>query len=198
MGAFLARLKTSRILAIPKCVRSARKLLDLCAQLKNNQFAICDDVQDSTVGSALYLNASLINHSCKPNAFPTFDGITLHIKCLTKITNGQGMSSSLKSLRNFWYFSEICISYIDTKSTTEERQNSLSRVYKFKCTCKNCGDKDLDVKKLSKEDGRSTSVEEMASLFERISEFRKQDQHHETLAIVDKELSANNFSSTNM
>ena len=90
MGMFLARLQATRTLSVPKCVKSARKLLNLCAQLKNNQFAICDDIQDSTVGSALYLNASMINHSCRPNAFPTFDGIILHVKCLTKIRKGQG------------------------------------------------------------------------------------------------------------
>ena len=182
MGGFLARVQATRKLAVPKCVRSARKLLDLCAQLKNNQFAICDDIQDSTVGSALYLNASLINHSCRPNSFPTFDGITMHVKCLTKISKDQ----------------EICIAYIDTKNTTDERQKSLFRVYKFKCTCQCCQDKSLDDEKLRNKDGTLSSVEKMTRVLETLSSYQKQGQNDEILTAVDEQLSANNFSLINM
>ena len=182
MGGFLARVQATRKLTVPKCVRSARKLLDLCAQLKNNQFAICDDIQDSTVGSALYLNASLINHSCRPNAFPTFDGITMHVKCLTKISNGQ----------------EICISYVDTKNTTNERQKSLFRTYKFRCTCKCCENNSLDDEKLRNKDGTLSPVEQMTSILDNLSSYQKKGQNNQILMTVDEQLSANNFSATNM
>ena len=58
--------------------------------MKNNQFAICDEVLNSEVGSGVYLNAAMLNHSCFPNAFPIFDGKTLYIKALNKIKAGEG------------------------------------------------------------------------------------------------------------
>ena len=42
-GVFLARFQQMQKMRIPVCIKSVRKLLDLCAQIKNNQFAICDE-----------------------------------------------------------------------------------------------------------------------------------------------------------
>ena len=72
-------------------MKSARKMLDLCAQVKNNQFAICDEVINSEVGSAVYLNAAMLNHSGRPNAFPIFEGRVLQIKALRQIKKDEGM-----------------------------------------------------------------------------------------------------------
>ena len=66
-------------------------MLDLCAQVKNNQFALCDEVINSEVGSAVYLNAAMLNHSCRPNAFPIFEGRVLQIKALRQIKEDEGM-----------------------------------------------------------------------------------------------------------
>ena len=67
-------------------------MLDLCAQVKNNQFALCDEVINSEVGSAVYLNAAMLNHSCRPNAFPIFEGRVLQIKALRQIKKDEGMN----------------------------------------------------------------------------------------------------------
>ena len=72
-------------------MKSARKMLDLCAQVKNNQFALCDEVINSEVGSGVYLNAAMLNHSCRPNAFPIFEGRVLQIKALRQIKKDEGM-----------------------------------------------------------------------------------------------------------
>ena len=130
MGIFLARFQATKKQKFPVCLANARKLLDLCAKMKNNQFAICDEVLNSEVGSGVYLNAAMLNHSCSPNAFPIFDGKTLYVKALNKIKAGEG-----KIISNFLLNDtclEICIAYTDTKLTFEERQESLFSIYRFK------------------------------------------------------------------
>ena len=34
------------------------------------------------IGSALYLAGSIFDHSCKPNAYPSFDGKTLVVRAI--------------------------------------------------------------------------------------------------------------------
>jgi len=122
VGIFLHQFQSVRRRPIPICVKSARKMLDLCAQVKNNQFALCDEVINSEVGSAVYLNAAMLNHSCRPNAFPIFEGRVLQIKALRQIKKDE----------------EIFISYSDSKLTTAERQEALWNIFRFKCTCPLC------------------------------------------------------------
>jgi len=122
MGIFLHRFQSIRRRPLPTCVKSANKMLNLCSQIKNNQFAICDEVLNSEVGSAVYLNAAMVNHSCRPNAFPVFNGKTLMIKAIRNIAKDE----------------EIYISYSDSKLTTAERQESLWGIFRFKCTCPLC------------------------------------------------------------
>ena len=84
----------------PIAFNTPRKLLDLLAAIKNNQFAICDEEKSTTeLGSAIYLNASLLNHSCAPNAVPLFSGLKLYVKALKKIEPGDGNSRLIK-IRN--------------------------------------------------------------------------------------------------
>lgn len=40
-----------------------------------------------TLGTGIYLGASILDHSCEPNAVATFNGITLNIRALKDITN---------------------------------------------------------------------------------------------------------------
>lgn len=49
-----------------------------------NAFNILDD-NLNTIGTGIYLAASVINHSCVPNATATFDGTTLRIGAITDI-----------------------------------------------------------------------------------------------------------------
>lgn len=49
-----------------------------------NAFNILDD-NLNTIGTGIYLAASILNHSCIPNAAATFDGITLRIGAVVDI-----------------------------------------------------------------------------------------------------------------
>lgn len=51
-----------------------------------NAFNILDD-NLNTIGSGIYLAASVLNHSCVPNATATFDGIELKICAIMDIEN---------------------------------------------------------------------------------------------------------------
>ena len=115
LGIFLMKFTRYWKKPIPRGVLGSRKLLDLVAAIKNNQFAICDEeASNCDIGSALYLDQSLLNHSCKPNAFPVFNGTNLIIKALEKIAPGE----------------EIKIAYTDTKAVTEDRREYLNSIYR--------------------------------------------------------------------
>lgn len=110
-------------------------LVKIMAQIRCNRFAIKATVSTNTtggmiehqeiaVGSAVYAQASMFNHSCAPNAFATFDGPRITIRCSEEITEGD----------------EINISYgpLATRHTTIDRQNELAEKYRFQCNCRAC------------------------------------------------------------
>ena len=90
MMVFLSRFEQTKRMRWPRCVKSPEKLLNLVARMKNNQFAITDDSLNADIGCGVYINASLLNHSCRPNAFPIFLGTKLFIKALRNIKNDEG------------------------------------------------------------------------------------------------------------
>lgn len=49
-----------------------------------NSFSICDQELHS-VGTGIYLAASVVDHSCTPNAVVTFEGTTLSMRALEKL-----------------------------------------------------------------------------------------------------------------
>lgn len=110
-------------------------LVKIMAQIRCNRFAIKATVsinrtggmiehQEIPVGSAVYAQASMFNHSCAPNAFATFDGSRITIRCSEKIIEGE----------------EINISYgpLATRHTTIDRQKELAEKYLFQCNCRAC------------------------------------------------------------
>jgi SET and MYND domain-containing protein len=62
-----------------------------------NAFNILDD-NLNTIGSGIYLAASVLNHSCVPNATATFDGVELRIGAIMDIdhTDPELVTSSFK------------------------------------------------------------------------------------------------------
>ncbi|CBY24692.1 unnamed protein product [Oikopleura dioica] len=164
LGIFLMKFNLYWKKPIPGSLRSSRKLLDLVAAIKNNQFAICDEESSiCDIGSALYLNHSLINHSCKPNAFPVFNGTNLVIKALEKIAPGE----------------EIKIAYTDTKAVIQDRRDYLNDIYRFVCQCQGCtNDDEVDRKKHLDKKGnvirRSDAIWQSAETMVRdMEEFKK-------------------------
>lgn len=94
-----------------------------------NTFNILDGEMQS-IGSGIYLAASVIDHSCAPNAVAVFDGTTLFIRTLIE----------LKSLD----WNKVFITYIDLLNRPSERQKDLQSTYYFLCQCQRC----LDVEQL--------------------------------------------------
>ncbi|CBY38723.1 unnamed protein product [Oikopleura dioica] len=139
MELFLVKFQRYWKKPIPRAVRSSRKLLDLFAAIKNNQFAICDEESgDYDVGSAVYIDHALVNHSCRPNAYPVFNKTNMIFKALRKIEPGE----------------EITHAYTDTISPIQERREYLNDVWRFMCNCPGCTkSNEIDRKKLLNNEG---------------------------------------------
>lgn len=86
-----------------------------------NSFSVLDNSLNE-IGSAIYIEASIFNHSCQPNATTVWDGLKLEIRAIKPIPAGQ----------------EICTNYIDIKKPRTERQEQLKNLYYFDCKCQRC------------------------------------------------------------
>ncbi|KAM7198110.1 hypothetical protein V8F33_005168 [Rhypophila sp. PSN 637] len=75
-----------------------------------------------SVGAALDLVTTTINHSCEPNAFVFFEGTQLRVRSLKRIASG----------------GEISICYVDPTIDTVRRQSMLKREHFFDCCCSRC------------------------------------------------------------
>ncbi|RDW68633.1 hypothetical protein BP5796_09290 [Coleophoma crateriformis] len=73
----------------------------------------------NTIGTALDLVGSLINHSCDPNAFIFFEQSQLRVRSLRPITAGE----------------EIAQTYVDSRLGVMMRQKILKSDYFFTCEC---------------------------------------------------------------
>ncbi|XP_017770088.1 PREDICTED: histone-lysine N-methyltransferase SMYD3 isoform X2 [Nicrophorus vespilloides] len=104
---------------------NSAELMGMYGRMCVNSFNICDSELVS-LGTGIYLGASIVDHSCKPNAVATFEGVTLSIRC----------TEELPSLD----WSQIFISYIDTMNTPKVRQEDLMYTYYFLCQCPKCLD----------------------------------------------------------
>ncbi|XP_043237510.1 histone-lysine N-methyltransferase SMYD3-like isoform X1 [Amphibalanus amphitrite] len=76
------------------------------------------------VATGIYLSASIIDHSCQPNAAATFNGRTLSIRATEPIPD--------------FTWEKVRISYIDTMADTETRRRELRNGYFFDCDCVRC------------------------------------------------------------
>ncbi|CAO3628530.1 unnamed protein product [Cunninghamella echinulata] len=115
-----------KALAKPYLAQSGLKedqLVHYLCQFQCNNFSIHDD-HLFTVGEGTYPIASLINHSCRPNAIAMFEGALLSIIAIEDIPMDQ----------------EITIAYMDVAHDRSHRQSSLFSKYFFHCQCVRCVD----------------------------------------------------------
>ncbi len=94
-------------------------------------------LDSSSKGSAIYLMASLFNHSCEPSvnvAFPR-NNSTLVLTAARDIDPGE----------------ELTISYIDHEMGLSARQERLAFAYGFQCGCPKCSDELKDKAAASEE-----------------------------------------------
>lgn len=108
-------------LSLPNTV----ELMGIYGRMIINSFTILD-MDMNSIGSGIYIGASIIDHSCEPNAVATFDGKTINIRAI----------KDMPCLD----WKQIRISYIDLMKTPYERQMELKENYYFLCQCDRCFD----------------------------------------------------------
>ncbi|XP_012525631.1 histone-lysine N-methyltransferase SMYD3 isoform X2 [Monomorium pharaonis] len=99
------------------------ELIGIYGRIYTNCFGILD-LHLNTIGIGLYLGASVIDHSCKPNAVTIFEGTTIIIRTLTDLPSVD--------------LSQIRISYIDLLKSSKDRREKLHSLYFFWCDCERC------------------------------------------------------------
>ncbi|KAI9136203.1 hypothetical protein BKA69DRAFT_1105683 [Paraphysoderma sedebokerense] len=101
----------------------ASSFIEMCCKMSTNGFTILSTAEElEPIGYGLYLGASMINHSCNPNAVALFNGAKLHVKCIRPIKTGE----------------EITINYVDTLQPTALRRQELKSNFFFSCSCELC------------------------------------------------------------
>ena len=111
------------------------KFLEIHSKLSTNthnmvQFS-CE--LEPNIGSALYLGASAIDHSCQPNALWINNGKELVLRTISEVEE----------------FSDLRVPYIgvhDLCNSTDHRQIELHENYWFECKCPRCESKEDDAK----------------------------------------------------
>ncbi|XP_023662628.1 N-lysine methyltransferase SMYD2-A-like [Paramormyrops kingsleyae] len=103
----------------------------LFAQVNCNGFTV-EDEELSHLGSALFPDVALMNHSCCPNAIVTYNGTVAMVRAVAEINPGE----------------EIFTSYIDLLYPAEDRIERLRDAYYFTCDCKECSTKSKDKAKM--------------------------------------------------
>ncbi|XP_044904702.1 N-lysine methyltransferase SMYD2 isoform X2 [Felis catus] len=100
-------------------------LVVLFAQVNCNGFTI-EDEELSHLGSAIFPDVALMNHSCCPNVIVTYKGTLAEVRAVQEINPGE----------------EVFTSYIDLLYPTEDRNDRLRDSYFFTCQCQECTTKD--------------------------------------------------------
>ncbi|XP_029318859.1 LOW QUALITY PROTEIN: N-lysine methyltransferase SMYD2-B [Cottoperca gobio] len=108
-----------------------KDLLTLFSQVSCNGFTIEDD-ELSHMGTAVYPDVALINHSCLPSVIVTYNGTSAEVRAVKNMKPGD----------------EVLISYIDLLYPTDDRNNRLREFYYFTCECQECKTKSKDKAKL--------------------------------------------------
>ncbi|CAL7947993.1 unnamed protein product [Xylocopa violacea] len=105
-------------------IPNSAELIGIYGRICINSFNIYDYMDMSSIGVGIYLGASVIDHSCKPNTVATFEGTTIIIRTVEDIPCLD--------------WSQIRISYIDILKTTKDRRTELQNSYYFWCNCERC------------------------------------------------------------
>uniref|UniRef100_A0AAY4B0U6 [histone H3]-lysine(4) N-trimethyltransferase n=1 Tax=Denticeps clupeoides TaxID=299321 RepID=A0AAY4B0U6_9TELE len=106
-------------------------LLTIFCQVNCNGFTV-EDEELSHLGSAVYPDVALMNHSCCPNVLVTYKGHVAEVRAVQQINPGD----------------EVYTSYIDLLYPTEDRNVRLKDAYYFTCDCKECATKAKDKAKM--------------------------------------------------
>ncbi|KAF9131280.1 SET and MYND domain-containing protein 4 [Mortierella sp. 14UC] len=157
------------LMGLPK--NAARELAQIQALVQFNSFAIkskaseakdegslpIDHLKDFSVGSGVYLLASMFNHSCAPNAMVVFGGQAKASLRDGQVSSAGGGGENVKDidprvlnvltskvLKAYGSVpAQVEISYGPTggRMATEERKECLQQMYLFECNCSACNDR---------------------------------------------------------
>ncbi|XP_036143557.1 histone-lysine N-methyltransferase SMYD3 [Monomorium pharaonis] len=103
------------------------ELMGIYGRICTNSFTITNDTLEP-IGIGIYLGASILDHSCKPNAVFIFEGTTIIIRTIMDLP-----SSDLSQIR---------IAYIDLLRSNKDRHEKLHNSYYFWCDCERCKKKE--------------------------------------------------------
>ncbi|KAJ7988715.1 hypothetical protein DPEC_G00312100 [Dallia pectoralis] len=103
----------------------------LFGQVNCNGFTI-EDEELSHLGSAVFPDVALMNHSCSPNVIVTYKGTVAEVRAVQDIQLGD----------------EIFNSYIDLLYPTDDRNDRLRESYFFTCVCDECTTRSKDRAKM--------------------------------------------------
>nr|CAD7264665.1 unnamed protein product [Timema shepardi] len=123
---------------------NSAELMAMYGRMSVNSFNILDPEMLS-VGTGIYLGASIIDHSCDPNAVAVFQGTTIFIRTLRDIPAldwdkvNLGYHGERRRLAGTSH-PPIFISYIDLLNFPQERRKELQQTYYFLCECRRCND----------------------------------------------------------
>ncbi|XP_063299905.1 N-lysine methyltransferase SMYD2 [Pelobates fuscus] len=139
----------------------------LFAQVNCNGFTI-EDEELSHLGSAIFPDVALMNHSCCPNVIVTYKGTVAEVRAVQEINAGD----------------EIFTSYIDLLYPTEDRNDRLKDSYFFTCDCKECSTKQKDgakmeIRKLNDPPSAQT-VKDMVKYARNVVEEFRRAKHYKT------------------
>ncbi|XP_023647584.1 N-lysine methyltransferase SMYD2-A isoform X2 [Paramormyrops kingsleyae] len=142
-------------------------LIELFAQVNCNGFTI-EDEELSHLGSAVFPDVALMNHSCNPNVIVTYKGTVAEVRAVQEIHPGE----------------EIFTSYIDLLYPTEDRNERLKDSYFFTCECKECITKSKDkakmeIRKLSTPP-KPEEIRDMVKYAKNIIEEFRRAKHYKT------------------
>lgn len=76
----------------------------------------------NAIGTALYVAASVFDHSCVPNAAPVFVGNRITVRAMKHVKDGE----------------KVVINYVDLKMPYGKRREALRSQYYFDCDCIRC------------------------------------------------------------
>ncbi|KAH9516700.1 hypothetical protein DERF_007426 [Dermatophagoides farinae] len=157
------KLKRGIILTIEELIRIYGKILI-------NSFAITDQNSGSVIGRALYLGASIFDHSCCPDLYYQFDGLKIYFiasrDIILRVSNMIEEISDTNDEDGAQDVNQLYISYIDEILPVWERQRILKSGYYFECRCTRCQDDLQRLPSINNEPRLSQCLEMIEDYFE--------------------------------
>ncbi|KAM9317363.1 N-lysine methyltransferase SMYD2 [Gastrophryne carolinensis] len=147
----------------------------LFAQVNCNGFTI-EDEELSHLGSAIFPDVALMNHSCFPNVIVTYKGTTAEVRAVQVINPGD----------------EVFTSYIDLLYPTDDRRDRLQDSYFFICDCPECTSREKDEAKLEtrklNDPPSPKEVRDMVKYARNVVEEFRRAKHYKNILFTGSEL----------